>query len=386
MKPARKHRVLMLCLAVLSCVVIVAGCDAPTESPAPSAELSPVTVEPSSTPTPSPTPRVLLEIGACGEYEVFPPPDSLEVCVSMNEAEAEYTFDLTGVETPDKPRRLSSFAAVEPLEDGSDTIYSLYCLDSSFTTNDVDMQYSVLVSDDDHIAFIDDLLASAEFQPIPEEDIEFENRLCLYAETESGFVEYHIGTDGLLLRLSEPYLRAESEIEYEAAEVDPEAAAYLHAIEWANRSLPTRHHNDWKCSDNLEPADYRMCIVGEQLHLHLTVDEAKEFVETFDPDSPVIRDTLSFSELGWDGYDGYIIVDEYVNKNGDAEQARRHVLFRDGSIAARLTTHSAVMHFAGANSTIISYDANFPRAVDLSDAEAVDYSAALAWIDDYLAE
>lgn len=342
-----------------------------------------VTPSPSVEPTPEPTPRVLLEYGACGEYEMFAQLDSPEVRVSMRGAstdEAVYTFKLDGVETPEEPRRLYHAGTELPEVDG--TVYSLYRRDSSVTTNHVDMIYSVLVSDDEQIAFIDDLLASAEFHPIPDEQLEFENRLCLYVETESGLTEYQIGIDGLLLRLSEPLEFAKGEITYEAAEVDAEAAAYLHMIEWANRAFPTDCRDEWVCLDDPEPADYRMCVVGEQLHMHLTVDEAKEFVKAFDPDLPQSRDVLSASKLGWSGYDGYMIVDEYTRGvDAPAKRISHHILFRDGSVASWLDTHDAVMHYAGANSTFIVFDSNFPRAGELSGAGVIDYDAACAWIE-----
>lgn len=376
----KRQIALVLTIAIFA-AMLLSACTAAIKESAPSTTTPSSASMPSTNPTPapSPTPRVLLEYGACGAYEVFAPSDSPEVCVSMDGA--EYMFDLTGVLPPDEPRRLYLVGGMKPSENVSETVYSLYRFDSSVTTNHVDMWYSVLVSSSEQAAFISELLASAEFQPISADELSWENRLRLYAETVSGLVEYQIGVDGLLLRLSEPFLTAKSEITYEAAEIGTEAAAYLHLIEWANRSFPTSCRNDWKCFDDPEPTDYRMCIVGEELHLHLTVDEAKEFAKSLDPDNPQSRDTLSTSKLGWSGYDGYIIVDEYVPGFSDpADLASRHVLFRDGSVASRLYTHSAVVHYAGANSTVIAFDSNFPRAANLSDAGAVDYDAALAWI------
>lgn len=367
----KKHKLFALAVLIAA---LLCSCTAAIEESAPPAIEPSVTLSiepsPSVEPTPEPTPRVLLDYSDCAEYVRYDPPES-DAC----------QIKLTGT-NPDDWEDFTLDCDVGESSEGEG-----YSLRRGWFNNMEHVLDAKLAAYSDDGKYISEIIANADFI----EDDSLTETVYVGIEMvdlESG-IEYAFLPEGKVIRYSEPYA---------AAQVGIEAYARLSVITWKNWTTfsswgsPDNWLYDYASDENAEY--YTMCVQTEQKHVHLTIEEAREFVKTLCPiyaRDGVFNSPKSYqlSKLGWDAYDGYVRIDEYfgnptyTDENGDTVvETKRHFAFSDNSLSANFGTRFVYYSlaypkvreqvFEVINSTV-------PRATHLA-PDFADYDAALAWI------
>lgn len=366
----KKHKLFALAVLIAA---LLCGCTAAMDESAPPAIEPSVTLSiepsPSVEPTPEPTPRVLLDYSDCAEYVRYDPPESTTCHIKLtgspdNWEDCEFDFDA-----------------------GENSEGEGYSLRRGWFNNMEHVLDGKLAADSDDGRYLAALIANADF--VEDESIEPTVYVGIeITDLESG-VDYTFLPEGKVIRYVEPYA---------AADIGKEAYARLSVITWKNWTTfsswgsPDFWLYDYASNENTEY--YTMCVQTEQNHIHLTVDEAREFVKVLCPAyarGGVVGapDSYQLSKLGWDEYDGYIRIDEYFanpnhhNENGDTVvETERHFAFADNSLAANFGTRFVYYSLAYPKvreNVFETINSTVPRATHLA-PDFADYSAALTWI------
>lgn len=377
MRIKRKLFVPMFLIAALLC-----SCTAAIEESAPPAvELSvEPSVEVSTEPTPEPTPRVLLEYSDCAEYVRYNPPES-----------ATCHIKLSG-----NPDSWEDFELDCEIGESSETnSENAYRLQRAWNGSDMaSLAFTDIDPDSADGQYIAEVLANADF--VEDESIG--------AYVYVGIQVTDLASGGCWLFLPEGRVIRDGKPNA-AAEVGVEAYARLSVIAWKNwtYSWSIGGVESWlydRTSDG-DSEYYTMCVQTEREHVHLTLEEAREFVKvlcpTFDRDDiSTYPSSHQLSPLGWDAYDGYIRIDEYfgdpthTDENGDTVvETEHHFAFCDNSLACwRFGTrffYNCLAYPKVGETVLETIDSTVPRAAYLA-PDFADYDAARAWIESHVVE
>lgn len=362
-------------LAVLI-IVLFCGCTASVEESAPPAvELS---IEPSVEPAPESTPRVLLDYSDCAEYVRYDAPESVTCHIKL---------------TSTNPGDWEDFELDCEIGESSEThSENAYRLRRGWNGSDMSsMVYTDIDPDSSDGQYIAEVLANADF--VEDESIGAYVYVGIEVTDLASGDCWLFLPEGKVIRDGEPN---------SAAEVGVEAYARLSVITWKNWThlwssiggVESWLH--YRTSD--ESAEYyMMCVQTEQEHVHLTLEEAREFVKvlcpTFDRDDiSTYPSSRELSPLGWDAYDGYVRIDEYfgdtarLDENGDTVvETEHHFVFSDNSLACwKFGTrfmYSCLAYPKVGETVVEIIDSVVPRASYIA-SDFADYDAALTWIDD----